>query len=324
MIRALSILLLMAACQPGEQIGHNDLDAAVDAAGSPWSVELQDSAIALSAVWGSGPTDIYAVGIKGNACLILHSTGDGQWVEQPTGINGGLFSIWGSGPNDIYAGGFGNTLLHSTGNGVWTLQTIPNLGVSQIWGSGPNDVYITYANSGGMVHHSTGNGVWTALAIGDAGSTISTVWGTSATNVYFAGGIGTGFRTPYVVHGPANPTAQTMPTFPDMFLHDVFEVFGNGPNDVYAVGNGFAIYHSDGGGTWTLQATPQSGNVFLDTWASGPDDVYAVSDSGGAYHSTGDGMWTRDPDVLNQPHAIWGSSKTDVYVVGSAIMHKVL
>ena len=324
-MRATTLVLLLTSCRPTQQVGHNDPDAGVDGAvdAAPrWPIEFQDSAIKLNAVWGSGPTDIYAVGVNGFADLILHSTGDGHWVEQPVGINGELYSIWGSGPNDVYVGGFGNTLLHSTGNGVWSLQTIPNIGVLEIWGSGPSDVYITFANSAGTVYHSTGNGTWSPFVVGDSTSIIATVWGPSATDVYFAGGNTPNDDAPYVVHGPSNLTSQTLPPPPDMYKRDIFQVWGSGPNDLYAGGNSDGILHSDGGGTWTQQTGPQGGSTFLGIWGSGPNDVYMISDQVGVYHSTGNGTWIQDPDVHNRPMGIWGSSSHDIYIVGNSILHE--
>ncbi len=275
----------------------------------------------LSAVWGSGPTDVYAVGTKGYACLILHTTGDGHWTEQSTGVNGGLYTVWGSGPHDVYVGGFGDTLLHSTGDGVWTRQTIPAVGPLQIWGTGAGDLYFTYANSSGVVYHSTGNGTWSAMTIGDSSSILMTMWGPSASDVHFAGGDGTNAINAYIVHGPSNPTAETMPAA-DGTRHDLRRLWGSSGSDVYGVGDAYAIFHSAGTGTWIAQAGPPGGGVFLDVWGSGSTDVYAVSDQAGLYHTTGDGTWTVDPDVHNQSAGIWGSGPNDIYVVGTSIMHR--
>ena len=294
---------------------------------SPWQVEFSDGVTKLWAVWGSGPNDIYAVGQNGTAAVILHSTGDGKWLAQSTGINGTLYAVWGSGASDVYTGGFGNILLHSTGDGTWTPETIPNLGILHIWGSSASDVYLAYTGSMGNVYHSTGNGTWSAETIGGSSSEIGGVWGTSATNVYFAGGAGTNDDLPYIVHGPNTPTAETIPPPPDMYLRSLFQLWGSGPDDIYAVGNANQILHSTGAGAWTLQTSPPGsalGADFWDVWGSGPNDVYVVGDQSGVAHSTGDGVWTidPDPDLHNQPLGIWGSGPNDVYVVGNTIVHR--
>jgi hypothetical protein len=151
------------------------------------------------------------------------------------------------------------------------------------------------------------------------------VWGTSATDVYFAGGIGSNDHTPYIVHGPSNPTAQTVQV-PDTNGRDIFKMWGSGPTDLYGVGNSLSIYHSDGGGTWSLQTGPTGSATCVGVWGSSPNDVYVIGDQSVVYHSTGDGTWSADSNwsadpylrVL-QPSGIWGSGPNDVYVVGAYI-----
>jgi hypothetical protein len=72
-----------------------------------------------AAIWGSGPSDIYAVGTNGT---LAHSTGDGTWTAQATETSANLTGIWGSGPNDIYVSVNANVILHSTGSGDWEHQ----------------------------------------------------------------------------------------------------------------------------------------------------------------------------------------------------------
>jgi hypothetical protein len=298
------------------------VDMGRDTPPSPWQIEFRDGTTIFWSVWGSGPNDVYAVGKSGNAAVIYHSAGDGHWTPQPAGMLGMASSVWGSGPNDVYVT-VGGALLHSTGDGTWSVQTVSNVAALNMWGSSANDVYLP-AGSGGVLH-STGDGTWTAQTLGGASCGITAIWGTSATNVYFAGGTGTGGDTPCIVHGPGAPTAETIPPLPDMYRRDIYTMWGSGPNDIYAVGNGNEIMHSTGDGTWTLQDSPPGsalGGVFEDVWGSGPNDVYVVGDMSGVAHSSGDGVWTLDPSLNNRPLGIWGFGPNDVYVVGDTIAHK--
>jgi hypothetical protein len=62
----------------------------------------------LRGVWGSGPTDLYAVGLAGT---LLH--GDTNALQPaPSGTQVPLFAVWGSGPSDVYAVGGSGTILH--------------------------------------------------------------------------------------------------------------------------------------------------------------------------------------------------------------------
>src|SRR5258706_11065755 len=84
-----------------------------------------------------------------------------------------LKDVWGSSGSDVYVVSQNGTILHSTGDGTWTLQRMPaaNENYAVIGGSGANDVYV-----GGGVHpcafpcdarllHSTGDGKWTPIAL---------------------------------------------------------------------------------------------------------------------------------------------------------------
>jgi len=112
--------------------------------GLPKWTEFDTQSLApLSAVWGSGPGDVWAVGDYGT---IRHFTaGASRWavVESPTMEN--LRGLWGAAANDIWAVGEHGTLLHYDGKS-WRLSSgafppgkRPHL--YSVWGSGPSDVW---------------------------------------------------------------------------------------------------------------------------------------------------------------------------------------
>ncbi len=164
--------------------GSNDLYAV-----GPEAVPTAEAA--LVSVWGSGPNDVWILDGQDNA---LHSTGDGTWVRQRTGLDPGGGAIWGSGPHDIYAIN-GASVAHSTGDGRWTLQPIelgPLNFLSCIWGSAPNDIYIGGDN--GTLFRSSGDGHWYAekLAPGDERIiSIAAIWGPNNRDVYVMTPVGT-------------------------------------------------------------------------------------------------------------------------------------
>jgi hypothetical protein len=63
------------------------------------------------------------------------------WTEQPTGTTQTLYDVWGSSATDIYVIGDG-TILHSAGDGTWTMQAAPQIGIYAVWGTSASDVYI--------------------------------------------------------------------------------------------------------------------------------------------------------------------------------------
>src|SRR5215813_7085619 len=69
----------------------------------------------LRRVWGSGASDVWAVGWYG---IILHWDGS-AWTGVSSGTTNGLLGIWGSGASDVWAVGDGGTILHWNGS-HWT------------------------------------------------------------------------------------------------------------------------------------------------------------------------------------------------------------
>jgi len=91
----------------------------------------------LRAFWGSGASDLWAVGDFGT---ILHWDGS-AWASVSSGTTNWLWGIWGSGASDVWAVGFSGIILHWDGS-AWTSvpsgTTNPLYGV---WGSGESDVW---------------------------------------------------------------------------------------------------------------------------------------------------------------------------------------
>jgi hypothetical protein len=103
-------------------------------------------------VWGSGSSDVFAVGYSGT---ILHYDGM-DWSAITSGTDERLFDVWGSGPSDVFAVGYDavhsyGVILHYDGTGwsVVSSGTIPPL--RGVWGSGPSDVFAV--GLGGSVLH---------------------------------------------------------------------------------------------------------------------------------------------------------------------------
>jgi hypothetical protein len=65
----------------------------------------------LYGVWGSSPSDLFAVGEHGT---ILHYDGRG-WSAMHSGTADYLLGVWGSGPGDVFAVGSFGTILHHRG-----------------------------------------------------------------------------------------------------------------------------------------------------------------------------------------------------------------
>jgi len=112
--------------------------------GAVWS-EVQRTADYLTAVWGAGPTDVWALGALGQ----VHHWDGAVWSH---GSRTGdiLESVWGTGPDDVWVVGSpvtqaatrSSNVLHWDGT-AWSNAKIGAEvpGFSGVWGSGPDDVW---------------------------------------------------------------------------------------------------------------------------------------------------------------------------------------
>src|SRR5579884_4107453 len=150
---------------------------------------------------------------------ILHSTGDGQWTLQPTGVAGRVVGFIGDSGGVLAVMEAG--LMFSTGAGTWSRVSAPPISSRGAWEpSATGDLYLV--GSGATIEHRM-NGIWRA----------------EESNV-----------SPVVVgcDRPTYPNACD----PMSIKPDLSAVWGSAPNNVYAVGPGL-ILRSDGAGHWTKE-----------------------------------------------------------------------
>jgi len=272
--------------------------------GSTWSVSplpTFDGTLyqpQLESVWGSGPSDVWAVGGSfAGGGEILHWDGS-AWSFSSVALSDGgtilptVASVWGSGPSDVWAVGPG-LVLHWDGF-TWLVSSLPPLtdggtlyNLGGVWGSGPNDVWavggdMTDGTSGTILH-------WNGSA-----------WSTSPLPS---------------IDGGAPPSRVT-------------GIWGSGPNDVWGVNS--EILHWNGA-AWSVSASAMGGFAL---WGSGPSDVWAVGQNargGETLHLDGS-AWSVFPIPSVDGGAalassgllgIWGSGPCDVWAVGlgGTILH---
>jgi hypothetical protein len=237
----------------------------------------------VGAGWGSGPSNVYAVGAVGwvgGQGAVLHSTGGGSW-SAVAAVGSGFTSIWGSSAGDVYVAGPGG-VKHSRSGGPFVAETVPGGRALSVWGSGANDVYVTLESADGTIAHSTGDGTWT-VQYSETADEPWAIWG---------GG-------PAAVYAILSPDSYSYPTA--------------------------SVVYSAGDGGWNGGQVDTKFTKLVSLWASCPNDVYvggwhedgSGNNTGGAlYHSTGGGEWTPVslPGGIEQVRALWGSSAGDVYV----------
>ncbi len=147
------------------QPGRRDYTWTVDTLNIPYTV--------LESIWGSSPTDVWAVGPGGDKDKTLyHYTGQ-QWFNDGVSRPLDPDAVFGFSQNDVWFGA-SNTIWHYDGNNISDFQdyTIPNCriaGIQGMWGDNPNSVYaVGFADSSnidrGIIQHFDGNN-WNTVYI---------------------------------------------------------------------------------------------------------------------------------------------------------------
>jgi hypothetical protein len=165
----------------------------------------------LVGIWGTGTTNLYAVGAAG---LILHYDGS-SWTQQPGGTDFSLIDVWGFDKDNIFAAGLSNNL----GNGV--LQKFDG----KTW---------TTVTDGGSVYNNTN-------LYGD----FESVWGYSSDKLYLVGALCyEGVPGKWELSNiPYNSPGENLTGLAGMRC-----VRGDAPNDVFICGDMDLIIHWNGRG----------------------------------------------------------------------------
>ncbi|AKV00196.1 Type IV fimbrial biogenesis protein PilY1 [Labilithrix luteola] len=267
-------------------------------------------------IWGSGPNDIWVVS---STRLVLHGTGlqngAAAWENVPTSLpeasETAVRAVWGSSASDVRIGSRGFTFQAAgksyTGNqflrteyedgGIGWRPIQGTETVTRYWASSPADVWMTADNStyapqerGKTLHGMPSDAGADASPIADSLSwapvdsqtnvTLLSIWGSSASDVWAVGGLGT------IRH--ITPADERWQQVESKTIQPLRSVWGSGPNDIWVVGDGGTILHYDG--TAFAPATVQlplgrKPNLRA-VWGSGPNDVWVVGD-GVVLHYTG-------------------------------------
>jgi hypothetical protein len=116
--------------------------------GSSWQLVLTTS-LALSRVWASGASDVWAVGDAG---LVLHYDGT-AWSQVATPTTAVLRGVWGTSSSDVMAVGERGTILHYDGS-AWSQMTSPTtFDLWGVWGNGAANYYAVGLNQGVVVRY---------------------------------------------------------------------------------------------------------------------------------------------------------------------------
>jgi hypothetical protein len=272
--------------------------------------------VELRAVWGSGPSDVWAVGASGT---IVHFDGS-AWASVTSGVTENLTSVSGTGPDDAWTTGDGGSLLHWDGTSWSTSQDNESTGLLGVWAVAPGEVWAvgidwtggSTGNGSGFVLHGEG-GAWQTSDVG-AASSLWTVWASGPEDVWFGGDGASGGGV--VVRGagtPRSPFDLTTYAGPE-----VRGIWGDATNDVWVTPHEAAVVHWDGAAWSSAASMPASADVFGATGTSS-DDVWAVGAGGTAYHYDGRAWSASTTGTSALLAGAWSDSSGHVWAVGAEV-----
>jgi len=310
--------------------------------GAAW-VQSYSAGVPLYAIWGSGPTDLWAGGgtkTTGSQVLpgvLLHGTGSSPstivWTPVSTPVT--IRSIWGASATDVWAIA---SVTHRVN------KADPSYVLHYSGPPDPADAEDPDAGDAGTLPAG-----WVVDPVSSAfPAHFEKVWGTATDDVWVGGRMLVSGTAPgQVLHLTADGDGgvawrKDQPTGTSAARADLngrsfsrtltFVIGYNGDSSSPYFHTGVS---SDDGATftWTQHTAAETGfaNGSISTlWGTGPNDIWVAGQRGRIRHWDGT-QWriaaVALDDVMpvqNAVNAIWGSGPTDIWVVGADIaLHKV-
>ena len=252
---------------------------------------------ALWDVWGTGPSDVYAVG----ETQMLHFDG-AAWTAQS--IQGGSArAITGArGPAgwEIFAVGPAGSILHFSG-GNWVVQTSPvQSALRDVWARAVDDVYAT--GDDGVVLHYDGDR-WRRLPVTPANAFVGAVTGNAFATYVTSGGV------IEAISGDLSSLSRVFESGVSM------HALGTRGAEIFAASQGGELLHFDSESQWArLEFSPA---VPLLALSVGPTNVVCAGE--GAIFVEGNSAPAQlhsEHLVVDHLHAVWGLGPERVYAAG--------
>lgn len=276
----------------------------------------------LNAVWASSPREVWAVGDEG---AVLRWQ-EGLPLQRFTLAAGqrALNAVWGSGTGDVWVVGEGGAAYRWDGAGWTESQTGALASLNAVWGSGPQDVWAV--GNAGTVLHRDGSGWQPRFRDSSLSADLFTLWGARRDDVWLMGLDGV------LLNWNGNALAQR--SSQDLLKgRELTAISGSGPQDVWAVGTGGLVLRWDGA-HWA-EVPGIGAQTLTGIWVGGPREACVISSSTGNLRVGAlrcwDGAqwsWVNLGSIVNPAtgvggyppslNGIWGSRRSDLWVVGAA------
>lgn len=264
-------------------VGNNGTILRYD--GAQWHHQVYSTTMHLMDVWGTSETDVYAVG-----ATIIHYDGT-SWTEEPS-VPAGSYAGVGGVADHVFAVGGSGHVARKVGSGPWTpMASNLTRPLSGVWGADPSNVWVV-GTVGNIAHF---DGVaWTPESIN--GGWLGTVWGRSATEVYFSG-------AGSMVYDGASYELWGAPVW--------MMAMGDDNGALIGVSSPGRIVRLEGS-NWVVPPLPSSS--FSALWGSSDSDIYAFGTT--TYHFDG-ARWSEQSIAGGEAiSSAWGVSASEIYAVG--------
>jgi hypothetical protein len=279
-------------------------------------------------------TVVVVVGAPATAAFAVSCPAPGvtSWTPMESGTPFTLVGVWGASATDVYAVGSSQSeagILHFDG-ASWTKQSSAAIPFPQdIWGSSSRDVFAVSGVVLEPILHYDGTS-WTPMSPPSGENRgleigLWALWGASATDVFAVGrSICSNCEDTDDVWGSISHYDGTAWSLMSQSDADLYDVWGSSGTDAYAVG---VVYASDAhpsdrgqiihynGTTWS-PVFSEVGLVPTGIWGSSASDIFVVGLEGTILHYDGR-HWLRMPSPTKQSlYELWGTSGTNVFAVG--------
>ena len=268
-------------------------------------VNTQTKDLPFKWIWGSGPSDIYAVGAKSGKGFALWHYNGAAWLPQKYPCSTTPTLLWGTGPSDVHF------VVHSKDchydGGKWTTHPLAVSGTPRaFWVHKPGDAIMV--GDKGAVQRWNGQG-WAPMN-SNVPHDLYSVWGSGPSDVFAGGKGGTMVRFDGQKWTPVSMAVS----------EDISALWGTGATDVWAGGAKGAMYHYTGAG-WTAKPTGTS-YTYRMIAGSGPTDVYAAGAN--VVHFDGNKWSVMDTGSQPSMQGLWVDKTSGAYLVrqGGTILHR--
>jgi hypothetical protein len=168
--------------------------------GTKWSLSHKSSLAHFRGLWGNSPSNVWAVGFSdsANAGIIAHYDGS-AWSTSYLTYADYPVAVWGASSTDLWAVGYTRTsdgvysgfITHNDG-GSWSTALTNSRSPFAVWGSSRSFVVAVggdYAVDGSGIVLGYDGSKWSTSWTGLASTFLTSISGTSRTNIWAAGDI---------------------------------------------------------------------------------------------------------------------------------------